>query len=112
LYLPDGSVLLPSSFSEIYSKLLYEMKTNKVINTKIIQHDLTALEIQVVIDKNLRNTGPSVEEIFQFIQKGFEEKTGPEVTVSVTEVPSVDTSLGPRIISQVDKKKYAILRYR
>jgi phenylacetate-CoA ligase len=112
LYLPDGTVLLPSSFSEIYSKLLYEMKTNKVTNTKIIQHDLMTLEIQVVIDKNLRKSGPSVEEIFQFIQKGFEEKTGPEVTVSVTEVPSVDTSLGPRIISQVDKKKYAIFRYR
>lgn len=111
LYLPNGSVLLPSSFSEIYSKLLYEMKTNKVINTKIIQHDLTTLEIQVVIDKNLRNSGPSVEEIFQFIQKGFEEKTGPEMTISVTEVPSIDTSQGPRIVSLVDKTKYTIQRY-
>lgn len=111
LYLPNGTVLLPSSFSEIYSKLLYQMKTNKVTNTKIIQHDLTTLEIQVVIDENLRNSGPSVEEIFQFIQKGFKEKTGPEVAVSVTEVAAVDTSHGPRIISQVDKKKYTIARY-
>lgn len=111
LYLPNGTVLLPSSFSEIYSKLLYQMKTNKVTNTKIVQHDLTTLEIQVVIDEKLRSIGPSVEEIFQFIQKGFEAKTGPDVTVKVTEVTSVDTSQGPRIVSMVDKKKYTITRY-
>ncbi|PNX54145.1 MAG: hypothetical protein BV458_00630 [Thermoplasmata archaeon M9B2D] len=111
LYLPDGTVLLPSAFSEIYSKLLYQLKTHKVKNTKIIQHDLNNLEIQVVIDESLRAVGPSVEEIFSFIQKGFNEKTGPDVTVIVREVDAVDTSQGPRIISLVDKKKYNITRY-
>lgn len=111
LYLPGGNVLLPSSFSEIYSKILYQLKTNKVKNTKIIQHDLTTLEIQVVIDEALRPIGPSVEEIFQFIKKGFEEKTGSAVTVTVKEVDSVDTSQGPRIVSMIDKKNYTIARY-
>jgi phenylacetate-CoA ligase len=111
VYLPNGNVLLPSSFSEIYSKILYELKTNKVKNTKIIQRDLTTLEIQVVIDESLRTIGPSVEEIFQFIQKGFEEKTGPDVTVTVTEINSVDTSQGPRIVSMIDKTQYTITHY-
>jgi phenylacetate-CoA ligase len=111
LYLPDGTVLLPSSFSEIYSKILYKLKTNKVTNTKIIQHDLTTLEIQVVIDEPLRTIGPSVEEILQFIQKGFKEKTGTGVTVTVKEVDSVDTSQGPRILSMIDKTKYTITHY-
>jgi len=111
LYLPGGNVMLPSSFSEIYSKILYGLKTNKVQNTKIIQHDLTTLEIQVVINEKLRSIGPSVEEVFQFIQKGFEEKAGPDVHVIVKEVPSVDTSRGPRIISKVDKTRYTITRY-
>jgi phenylacetate-CoA ligase len=111
LYLPDGTVLLPSAFSEIYSKILYQLKTNKIKNTKIIQHDLTTVEIQIVIDETLRTVGPSVEEIFQFLQKGFEEKTGPDVTVTVTEVDAVDTSQGPRILSYVDKKNYRITRY-
>jgi phenylacetate-CoA ligase len=111
LYLPDGNVMLPSSFSEISSKILYELKTNKVKNTKIIQHDLKTLEIQVVIDETLRTIGPSVEKIFQFIQRGFEEKVGPAVHVTVKEVDSVDTSQGPRIISMVDKSKYTISRY-
>jgi phenylacetate-CoA ligase len=112
LYLPGGKVLLPSSFSEIYSRILYELKTNKVKNSKIIQHDLNTLEIQVVIDEALRFIGPSVQDIFQFIQKGFEEKAGPDVQVTVKEIPVVDTSQGPRIISHVDRTKYTITRYQ
>lgn len=111
LYLPGGNVMLPSSFSEIYSKILYQLKTNKVKNSKIIQRDLTTIEVQVVIDEKLRSTGPSVEEIFQFIQKGFEEKAGPGVHVTVTEVDSVDTSQRPRIVSLVDKTQYTIAHY-
>jgi phenylacetate-CoA ligase len=111
LYLPNGTVLLPSSFSEIYSKILYDLKTNKVKNTKIIQHDLTTLEVQVVIDEALRNIGPSVEEIFQFIQKEFTEKTEHTMSITVKEVDSIDTSQGPRIQSKIDKTKYTITRY-
>ncbi len=111
LYRADGTVLLPSAFSEIYSKLLYQLRTNKVKNTKIIQQDFTSLEIQVVIDEKLRAVGPSVEEVFNFLQKGFQEKMGPDVTVSVREVASVDTTQGPRIVSLIDKQKYQIIRY-
>jgi phenylacetate-CoA ligase len=111
LYLADGTVLLPSAFSEIYSKLLYELRTNKVKNTKIIQHDFTTLEIQVVIDEALRTIGPSVDEIFEFIRKGFMEKMGVDVTVDVKEVATVDTSQGPRIVSLIDKQNYKIMRY-
>ena len=111
LYLPGGNVLLPSAFSEIYSRLLYELKTNKVKNTKIIQHDLTTLEIQVMIDEQLRAVGPSVEDIFRFLQHEFQEKAGSGVTVTVNEVASVDTSQGPRIVSKVDKTKFLIKEY-
>jgi hypothetical protein len=111
LYRSDGTVLLPSTFSEIYSKLLYELRTNKVRNTKIIQHDFSNLEIQVVIDDTLRTTSPSDEEIYEFLRKGFQGKMGPDVTVTVKEVSSVDTSQGPRIVSLIDKKNYIIIRY-
>jgi phenylacetate-CoA ligase len=110
LYLPNGKVLLPSSFSEIYSKILYELKTNKVKNTRIIQHDLTHLEIQVVIDEQLRTIGPSVDDICSFIQKGFQEKVGPAVSVTVKEVGAIDTQ-GPRIVSKVDIKNFTVLEY-
>ncbi len=111
LYLPNGIVLLPSSFSEIYSKILYDLKTNKIKNTKIIQYDLTTLEIQVVIDEALRTIGPSVEELSRFIQKEFTEKTENTMSITVKEVDSIDTSQGPRIQSMIDKTKYTITRY-
>lgn len=111
IYLPEGRVLLPSAFSEIYSKLLYELKTNKVKNTRIIQHDLATLEIQVVIDEQVRTVGPSAEDIFRFLQHAFQEKVGPGVTVTVKEVASVDTSRDPRVISKVDKTRFHVKEY-
>ncbi|MCK5112587.1 MAG: phenylacetate--CoA ligase family protein, partial [Thermoplasmatales archaeon] len=49
LLLSDGKLLLPSSFGEIFSKILYELKANKIKGVKIIQQSLTKIEIQVVI---------------------------------------------------------------
>jgi len=49
LYSKDGRVLLPSSFGDIFGKILYELKTNKLKDAKVIQHNLKKIEIQVVI---------------------------------------------------------------
>lgn len=111
LYLSDGTVLLPSSFSEIYSKLLYEFQTNKVKDTKIIQHDYTNLEIQVVIDDTQRTIGPSVDEVFDFIKNGFQQKVGPDVRIMVRGVTSIDITQEPRIVSKVDKSKFVLKKY-
>lgn len=110
LLLPSGRVLLPSSFSEIYSRVLYGLKTNKLKDTQIIQHNLTKIEIQIVIDKKIRDASPSVEEIFSLVRKGFQEKVGPEVDIIVKEVKKVSKG-GPRIISKVDKSKFGIKEY-
>ena len=110
LLLPGGRVLLPSSFSEIYSRVLYGLKTNKLKDTRIIQHNLTKIEIQIVIDDKTRGVGPSVEEIFSLVRKGFHEKVGPEVEIFVKEVKKVSKG-GPRIISKVDKSKFRIKEY-
>jgi phenylacetate-CoA ligase len=111
IYLPDGTVLLASSFAEIYSRLLYELRTNKVKNTRIIQHDLNTLEIDVLIDESLRSIGPSVEEVCAFLREGFQAKVGPQVAVAVKEVDAIDTK-SPRILSKVDSSKFVITGYR
>jgi phenylacetate-CoA ligase len=111
IYLPDGTVLLASSFSEIYSRLLYELRTNKVKNTRIIQHDLNTLEIDVLIDEPLRTIGPSVDEVCAFLRQGFQAKVGPRVIVTVKEVDAIDTR-SPRIVSQIDPSRFAITGYR
>ncbi len=111
IYLPDGTVLLASSFSEIYSRLLYELRTNKVKNTRVVQQDLRTLEIEVLIDENLRSVGPSVKDICAFLRQGFQEKVGPQVAVTVKEVDAIDTTK-PRIISKVDLTQFVISGYR
>ncbi len=110
LYFSDGRVLLPSSQAEIYGRILYGLKTNKIKETRITQHSLTKIEIKLLIDSKLRNEGPSVDEIFSVIKKGYQEKVGPEVEIDIKEVDKVNKRV-PRIISNIDKSKFEIKQY-
>jgi len=110
LYSLDGKIILPASFGEIFSKILYELKTNKLQDVRVIQNSLTKIEINVVIDEKLRNIGPSVDEIFSVLTTGFKEKLGSEVEISIKEVKKIDKE-HPRIISKVDKSKLQITGY-
>lgn len=110
LYFSGGRVLLPSSQAEIYGRILYGLKTNKIKETRITQHSLTKIEIKLIIDDKLRNEGPSVDEIFSVIKKGYQEKVGPEVEIDIKEVKKVSKG-GPRIISNIDKNKFEIKQY-
>jgi len=110
IYTSDGRILLPSSFGDIFGKILYELKTNKLKNVRIIQHSLSKIEIQVVIDENLREKGPSIEQIFSVIKAGFKEKIGSDVEFITKEVKNIDKNK-PRIISKVDPSKIKIIDY-
>jgi phenylacetate-CoA ligase len=108
LILPGGRVLLPASFAEIFSKLLYELHTRKVRNTKIIQHDLQSIEVQVELDPKI--TTPSDEEVCRFLQVQFAAKAGPGVAVSVHPVPQIEKG-SLRIISHVDRGSIVVSDY-
>ena len=110
LYSPDGRIVLPSSFGEIFSKILYELKTNKLNDAIIIQHTLNKIEIQVVIDEKIRNIGPSVEKIFSVLKQGFQAKLGADVEIITKEVKKIDKQK-PRIISKIDRNKIKITGY-
>ena len=110
LYFSGGRAMLPSSISEIHGRILYGLKTNKIKETRIIQHSLTKIEIKLVIDKQLREKGPSVEEIFSIIKNGYHDKVGSDVEIKVREVDEVSEK-GPRIISKLDRNKFEIHQY-
>ena len=110
LYLPGGKILLPSSITQIFSRILYELKTNKVIDLQVIQHSFKKIEIRAVIDEKLRNKDPSIEKIFSIIKNGFQEKVGPDVEIMIKEVTKIDKKL-PRIVTKIDKNKFKIKRY-
>jgi phenylacetate-coenzyme A ligase PaaK-like adenylate-forming protein len=110
LYTFDGKILLPSSFGEIFSKILYELKTNKLKDVRVIQHSLKKLEIQVVIDEKLRSVGPTVGQLFSFLKESFNEKLGSEVEILIKEVDAIDKQK-PRIISHIDKNTVHVTGY-
>jgi phenylacetate-CoA ligase len=110
LYSQDGKIILPSSFGEVFSKILYELKTSKLQDARIIQHSLTTIEIDVVINEKLRNEGPSVDEIYSVLKRGFKEKLGSGVEILIKEVEKIDKQ-NPPLISKVDKSKLKITGY-
>ncbi len=110
VYTSDGKIILPASFGEIFSKILYELKTNKLKDARVIQHTLTKIEIQVVIDEKLRNVGPSVDKIFSVVEEGLKEKFGPNIEFITKEVKKIDKQK-PRIISKIDRDQLRITGY-
>ncbi|MFO7677436.1 MAG: hypothetical protein R6V50_03520 [Thermoplasmatota archaeon] len=99
ILLADGTRLMPTAFAEIFSKLLYQLKTTKIIDTRIIQKDMSSLDIDIVIDKK-QHDNASVEQIISIIQTGFEQIVGPGVTVRVKQVKSLGKQK-KRIVSKI-----------
>lgn len=110
LYSTDGKILLPSAYGDIFSKILYELKTNKLKNIRVIQHSLKDLEIKYVIDEKYRDKGPSVEKILAVLKDGFHEKLGENVKIKTKEVKRIDKSK-PRIISELNRNDLNIIGY-
>ncbi len=110
LIFPGGKAMLPSGIAEIFSRVLYELKSNMLKETKVIQHDLTNLEIQVVIDNKESKNKPSNDELFTILEKGFKQKAGSNLNISFKEVDTVDKSEA-RVISKVDRNKIKIKEY-
>jgi hypothetical protein len=56
LYFSNGRILLPSSISEIYSRVLYELKTTILKDTKIIQNNMNNIDIELVFDEKQKES--------------------------------------------------------
>ena len=110
LYLPDGKALLPASITQIFSKILYELKTNKVIDLQVVQHDFKNLEIKIVIDEHLKNKGPLFKEISALIKQGFQERFGPGVNITVKEVDKINRD-DSRIVTKINRDKVKFTGY-
>jgi phenylacetate-CoA ligase len=84
IYLPDGKTLSPLAVTGIPAKTMEYFNSYKITHFQIIQHQLDDIEIKVVIDEK-KNPEISSEKIIAELKKRFEEKIGPEVTITVTQ---------------------------
>ena len=103
ILLPDGRVYPAASFA-IISLVLKDLKTFKVTQFQIIQKKIDLIEVLLVIDNDLRDTGPSVDQIFKKIKDSYEKLVGPDVKIVVKEVKELKSTPGkpsPTVISHV-----------
>ncbi|PNX49510.1 MAG: hypothetical protein BV457_01440 [Thermoplasmata archaeon M9B1D] len=110
LYFSNGRILLPSSISEVYSKVLYELKTTILKDTKIVQNNMNNIDIELIFDEKQKEAGFEVEKVFSIIKKGFEEKVGSDVKIRIKEVDKIHRKMS-RIVSKVNKKNFEIKQY-
>jgi phenylacetate-CoA ligase len=105
LVFPKGYVMMPSSITEIFSKVLYEYKSRMIKQTQISQKKRNEIKIRMVIDHKLEN-GISTRKLFSIIKEGFYEKIVPELDVSI-DLKEVKNIQGDKfIISMVDKNEF------
>lgn len=107
IILPDGRLFPAASFASLYS-ILNELKTRKVKQFQIVQKKLDEIDILVIVDEDLRNSGPSVETIFEKIREIHQKKAGPNVQITVKEVSDIPSQKGkpaPLVISHVRPEK-------
>ena len=89
IVLPKGKLLSPLSVTSIPAKIMEEYQTYKIKQFQIIQQKIDEIEILIVIDEKLRNTGPSVKILLQELKKRFSEKIGHGIQIVVREVVEI-----------------------
>lgn len=81
LVLPDRKIMLPSSFSEIFGKVVYKYRTRMIQNIQIVQKEINQIEVRLIIDHKLAKD--PIENVFSMIKKEFKEKIGPSSNVDI-----------------------------
>jgi phenylacetate-CoA ligase len=107
IVLPNGKVFPPGAFCFI-EPVLHDLHTFKVKQYQIIQKKINEIEITLAIDEDQRTIGPSFDQIAVRIKDIYQQKTGPEVTITVVEVSEIpaDPKSGkpaPIVLSHVSK---------
>ena len=100
IILPDGRIIPPLSITGIPGEVMKKLDTNKIKQFQIIQESPTELNVLIVVDEELRNTGPSIEKIFEEIKNECTKKLGDEIEVNVMEVESIESrgDLPPSVV--------------
>jgi phenylacetate-coenzyme A ligase PaaK-like adenylate-forming protein len=110
IILPNGKVFPPGAFCFI-TPVLLKYNTYKVKQYQIIQKKIDQIQILLVIDEDLKDKKPSFTILEDEIKKIYQEKTGPDVEITVTEVDEIKNKKNaskppPVVLSQLKKEDY------
>ena len=107
--LPSGKVFPPGAFCFI-EPVLHDLHTFKIQQYQVVQKTTHEIEILLVVDEELRYVGPSITQIMEGIQNAYQRKTGPDVNITIREVPEIraDPHSGkpaPIVVSKVSREE-------
>ena len=107
IYLPDGKTLSPLAVTGIPAKTMEYFNSYKIKHFQIVQHQLDDIEIKVVIDEK-KDPKITSEKIIAELKKRFEDKIGPEVSITVTQQDEIknetQTHFSKVIVSRLPKR--------
>ena len=110
ILLPDGKMALPSLLDNVFGETVYELKANKIRRIQIIQHKIDSLELKILFDEDLRDIGPTSEEIFSLLKRKLLEKFDSGINLVITEVDKFDKKT-PYFVSKIDRAKFVEKMY-
>ena len=101
IILPNGKIFPPGAFCFI-EPVLQKYKTFKIKQYQIVQQKIDKIDILIVVDEDLRDTGVSIDTIKKDIKEMYQCKVGDDVEIEVTEVDEIknpkDASKPPPIV--------------
>ncbi|MCX6667825.1 MAG: hypothetical protein NTV74_06300 [Euryarchaeota archaeon] len=89
IVLPDGRIFPPATFTLIPSDVTQDYGVDKIQQFQIIQYRKDYIEILIVTNEELRDVGPSIEEIMNEIKKRYQKVVGKDVHIEIKEVKKV-----------------------
>lgn len=102
IVLPDGTLVMVSVFENCIGKVLYDVKVNKIKRIQIVQNKIDTIEVRILFDEYLRDTGCSADETLSLINQKLLERLGNHVNLTLKEVSKFDTK-APYILSSLDR---------
>jgi phenylacetate-CoA ligase len=110
LIFPDGKIMLPSTISEIFGKVVYEYRTRMFKGIQMVQKDIKKLNVNIIINYDVKEN-TQVKDLIKSTKEEFYAKLGTDsdVDVIVKEVNRFDQE--GYVISTLDKNKFEIKKY-
>ena len=105
IVLPSGKVFPPGAFCFI-EPVVSKYKTFKIKQYQVVQKKIDEIDVLLVIDDDLRNVGPSVETVMKEVEAIYQQKSGPDVKITVKEVKEIKPKKGsikppPIVVSHI-----------
>lgn len=110
IVLPDGRMALVSVFEQCIGEVLYEKKVNKIKRIQIVQNRIDVIELRILFDEHLHDTGGPAEETLSLIHHKLQQRLKNQLEIRLKEVERFDEK-APYILSTVDRTRITEKNY-